>query len=215
MEPEFWRDRWNTGRIAFHLAAPNPRLVEHVGALGPGAGKRILVPLCGKSIDLAFLAAQGFDVVGVELVEDAARAFFVEQELEPSVTTTGSLVHYTAGSIAIVAGNFFETSVDRLGGAFDAVYDRAALIALPPSLRGTYATQVRSLVKPGATMLLVLLDFDAPDGPPFSVTEADARALYPDATFARLGSVDATADSANIVDRGATRVDEITLRVAL
>jgi len=213
MEPEFWRERWSSGRIGFHLATPNPRLLEHVGALTGSTTRRVLVPLCGKSLDLAFLGSHGFEVVGVELVEDAARAFFEEQELRPSVTTIGNLVHYAAGSVAIVAGDFFETSCERLGGPFDAAFDRAALIALPPELRERYVGKVRELLGPGAPILLVLLDFDAPGGPPFSVSESDASALYSGASITRLGSVDVFDDSPMLRERGATRACEITLRI--
>lgn len=215
MEPDFWRERWKAGAIAFHLAAPNPRLVEHASAIAPPAASRVLVPLCGKSVDLVHLAALGLEVVGVELVEDAARQFFAEQDLTPEISVVGPFTRYSHGGIAIFVGDFFESTPALLGGVFDAAFDRAAVIALPPSLRTRYATTLRSLLSPGAPVLIVLLTFDAPGGPPFSVSGDDLRALYPDDVLERVGSVEATAESPNLVARGATRVDEDTYALRL
>ena len=70
-------------------------------------------------------------------------------------------------------------------GTFDAVYDRASMIAVHPSLRGRYARQMGDVLRPGGTVLLVTVDRretssdDAKrDGPPFSIDEAEVRELY-------------------------------------
>ena len=89
MEPDFWRARWSEGRIGFHEGAPNAHLRQNLDVLA--GARRVLVPLCGKAEDLAFLAASGREVVGVELVEDAVRAFFAEHGLAPTVTREGPL----------------------------------------------------------------------------------------------------------------------------
>src|SRR5262245_40223150 len=128
MDADFWFQRWREGRIGFHEGAPNRFLVKYGDRL-TGA-RRILVPLCGKTEDLAYLASRGHDVVGIELVEDAVRQFFAEHHLTPSITQRGPFTNYTAGAITIVVGDFFATSPD-LVGSIDAIYDRAALVALP------------------------------------------------------------------------------------
>jgi thiopurine S-methyltransferase len=212
MEPEFWRDRWDSGRIGFHLAKPNPRLVEHWKDVAAPSIRRVLVPLCGKSLDLAYLADQGLEVVGVELVEAAAQAFFAERGVVPDVTTVGPFTRYASGPIAILVGDFFEATAERLGGVFDAAFDRAALIALPPEMRARYVATLRSLLRPHAPILLVLLDHGTPSGPPFAIREEEARALHADARVECLGRVDAGAEEA--ARFGTNRVEEITLRVA-
>jgi len=177
MEHDAWRQRWTEGRIGFHEGAPNAFLAQHAGLL---AGRdRVLVPLCGKTEDLAFLAARGHQVVGVELVEDAVRAFFSEHALAPDVTRDGVFVTYSHGPITVLAGDVFDVARDRTG-TIDAIYDRAALIALPPELRRRYAAHLRSLVAPGALMLVVTLEYpqDRMAGPPFAVDEAELRELY-------------------------------------
>jgi thiopurine S-methyltransferase len=138
-----------------------------------------LVPLCGKSEDLAFLAGRGHEVVGVELVEDAVRQFFAEHQITPSVDAREGLVRYGAGAITIYAGDFFATT-PALVGSIDGIYDRAALIALPPDLRARYVPHVRSLAPAAKRELLITLEYPAGsfDGPPFSVDEAEVRSRF-------------------------------------
>ena len=177
MDASFWRSRWQEGRIGFHEGRPNGFLERHLGRLG--ARRRVLVPLCGKAEDLAFLAGAGHEVIGVELVEDAVRAFFAEHAATPSVTPRGGLTEYRAGAITILAGDVFATT-PALVGAVDALYDRAALIALPAPMRARYVPHVRSLLAPGSPALCVTLEYDQArmDGPPFAVLEDELRALW-------------------------------------
>lgn len=182
MDPEFWRERWRTGKIGFHKDVPNAHLVEHharlVGHVSSGVRPRVLVPLCGKSVDVAYLAEQGADVVGVELVRSAAEAFFEERRLAPSATRDGPHVRLEAATIEIVVSDFFDVTPAELG-TFDGVWDRAALVALPPELRARYAPHLASFVAPGGQLLLVTLVFDGPPvGPPHSVPDAEVRALF-------------------------------------
>jgi thiopurine S-methyltransferase len=132
MTADYWRERWREGRTGFHLADVNPLLVEHSAVFSEAT--RILVPLCGKSADLEWLVAHGYEVVGVELVELAARAFFAERGFAPTRREDGDFVVYEHGKLAIWVGEFFATTSAQLG-LFDAVYDRAAMIALPAATR--------------------------------------------------------------------------------
>lgn len=187
MDTDFWRARWQEGQTAFNEGKPNSFLAGHHAVLAPC--KRILVPLCGKAEDLAYLAGQGHDVVGIELVEDAVRQFFAEHSTTPTITTDGALTRYAAGSITVLAGDFFAATATHVG-AIDGIYDRAALVALPPEMRGPYVTHLRTIA-PGATREL-LVSFDdpeaRPDGPPFSVPETEIHALFASATVELLES---------------------------
>jgi hypothetical protein len=147
MDPDFWHSRWTAGQIGFHEGTPNAHLVAHVAVLG--ASRRVLVPLCGKSEDLVFLADHGHQVVGVELVESAVQAFFAEHGVTPLVSKEGSLTRYAAENITLLVGDFFATTPALLGPV-DALYDRAALIALPAPMRSAYAKHVRALLPPGS-----------------------------------------------------------------
>lgn len=181
MEPQFWKDRWAENKIGFHEGKPNSFLAQHLDTL---RGPRVLVPLCGKSEDLAFLAASGRSVVGIELVEDAVAAFFVEHGVTPAIERRGPLAVYTADQITLIAGDFFAVSRADIGPV-DAVYDRAALIALPADLRPRYIAHLRSLVGAPSPVLLVTIEYpqDLMAGPPFSVVESEVRGYYPSATL--------------------------------
>ncbi|MGV3621784.1 MAG: thiopurine S-methyltransferase [Archangium sp.] len=177
MQPDFWKSRWAEGKIGFHEGRPNESLVKHFDVLR--GARRVFVPLCGKSEDLAYLASQGIEVVGVELVEDAVKAFFAEHGLDAQVTKKGVLTAYRAAGITIFAGDFFAVTPTDVGEV-DAFYDRAALIALPPPLREKYVAHVKTLVKRG---LLITVEYpqDKLDGPPFAVMQDEVAKHYPGA----------------------------------
>ena len=71
MEEAFWQARWAQGQIGFHLQEVNPYLQQHWPSLSIAPGSQVLVPLCGKSLDMAWLAGQGLRVLGVELADRA------------------------------------------------------------------------------------------------------------------------------------------------
>jgi thiopurine S-methyltransferase len=190
MDPGFWHSRWDAGIIGFHEGAPNAHLMNHAGELG--TGKRVLVPLCGKAEDLAFLAAHGHQVVGVELVESAVRAFFEEHGAIPIVTERGPFASYGAEAITVLAGDFFATTREIVGPV-DALYDRAAIVALPGTMRAAYVRQLRTLMPAGAPGLVITMEYrqDQMSGPPFSVPEAELRAHYEGLSLRRIAEVKA------------------------
>jgi thiopurine S-methyltransferase len=175
MEHSFWRERWNEGRIGFHEGKPNDLLERHADQLRG----RVLVPLCGKAEDLAFLAARGHEVIGVELVESAVRAFFAEHSVVPTEGKAGPLKRFSAANITLYAGDFFACTPE-LVGPVDTFYDRAAIVALPPELRARYVPHLRSLVNPGGRGLVITFEYPQPlmEGPPFSVAEDELRRHY-------------------------------------
>ncbi|HTL36611.1 MAG TPA: thiopurine S-methyltransferase [Kofleriaceae bacterium] len=175
MDPEFWRARWAEKQTAFHEGKTNHFLGKHVGRLTG----RVLVPLCGKTEDLAFLASMGHEVVGIELVETAVAEFFAEHNILPTITRTPDFAVYVCAGITIIAGDFFATT-RQLVGRVDSIYDRAAMVALPPEMRRRYVHHLRQLTPHATTLLLVTLDYpnDPLTRPPFSVSEENVRAEY-------------------------------------
>jgi thiopurine S-methyltransferase len=209
MDHAFWDERWRTGRIGFHAAAANPRLVEHRAALGAPAGRRVLVPLCGKTHDLTYLASLGFTVVGVEFVAQAAADFFSELgQGAPASSTVAGLPALSLGPITILVGDFFALAAPALG-PLHAIYDRAALVAVPPAARPAYAAQLAALASPGAGLLLINFTHDMGDGPPFTVPDAEVRALF-GASFAieKLAEHDILDAESRFRERGATFMNE-------
>ncbi|KLI97372.1 thiopurine S-methyltransferase [Luteimonas sp. FCS-9] len=178
MHPEFWHDRWATDRIGFHLDRPLPLLVAHWPALGLAPDARVFVPLCGKSLDMAWLAGQGHRVLGVELSPLAVRAFFDARGLVPEIHETAAGLHHVAGPYELIVGDTFALDAAVLADCA-AIYDRAALIALPPALRATYAATAWRRLPAGCRGLLITLEYPQHQkaGPPFSVDADEVHAL--------------------------------------
>lgn len=212
MEHSFWRQRWREGRIGFHRPDPNPHLVAHAEHLGEGA--RVLVPLCGKSVDVAWLGARAHSVVGVELVESAVASLFEEAGMSATRTVEGAFSRYAHESIEVYVGDFFELDPSALGH-FDAAFDRASMIALPPPLRARYVQKLRELLAPWATVLLVTLETDDDAGPPFSVSEREVREIYADAEVETLATANALDPSGPLSARGVRRAEEHVVRIRL
>ncbi|MDQ0649925.1 thiopurine S-methyltransferase [Pseudomonas cedrina] len=215
MEPEFWRERWARDQIGFHLPEVNPYLQRHWPQLALAEGVQVLVPLCGKSLDLMWLASHGLRVLGVELSQQAVEAFFNEQNLMPRITERGAFKVYQADLIEVWCGDFFAMDAEALANCA-ALYDRAALIALPPLMRARYAEHLNRLLPPGCKGLLVTLDYDQAQkaGPPFAVTDDEVKVLF--GSHWRLDVLeeqDILGESWKFVQEGVTRLDERVYRL--
>ena len=178
MEPDFWHERWQEGRIGFHPDRPLPLLCKHWPTLNLATGSRVFVPLCGKSVDMAWLAKRGHRVLGVELSEVAVRQFFDECGRGPATHESRFGMHYSAGPVELICGDACALDEGALADCA-AVYDRAALIALPPEMRARYADTLWRRLPAGCDGLLITLEYpqEQKNGPPFSVIEAEVRQL--------------------------------------
>jgi thiopurine S-methyltransferase len=209
MEPDFWHARWREHQIGFHQASVSPLLAKHHAQLGAPEGSRVLVPLCGKSLDLRWLAAQGRAVVGVELSPIAVDELFAEQKLSPEVDTHGPFTRKRAAGIELLCGDIFHLTPELLGPV-SALFDRAALVALPEPLRSRYAKLIAALLPAGARGLLVSFAYQPEvGGPPFSVDEATVRALWESAfSITALEHVDILDAEPRFKERGITSLHE-------
>lgn len=210
MEPKFWQERWARNQIGFHLPEVNPYLQRHWPQLALAQGAQVLVPLCGKSLDLMWLASHGLRVLGVELSEQAVKAFFSEQNLVPRITRRGVFSVYQADLIEVWCGDFFALDAEAVADCA-ALYDRAALIALPPLMRAQYAEHLHQLLRPGCQGLLITLDYDQTQkaGPPFAVTDDEVKVLFGSQwTLGVLEQQDILGESWKFVQDGVTQLDE-------
>lgn len=176
-DPEFWHNKWAANQIGFHLEDVNPLLIRFWSETAPKRDDKVLVPLCGKSEDLVWLANQHDSVQGVELSQIAVRSFFAEHFYTPRVTRLNAQHElYQFDELAIFTGDFFTAPVESV----DLIYDRAALVALPKEMRSDYAQRLLQLLKPGGRVLLVSMDYVQTElpGPPFSVPESEIRMLF-------------------------------------
>ena len=179
MDHNFWLDRWQNADIGFHQEAAHDSLVRHWPSIGVPKSAHVLVPLCGKSLDMVWLAGQGHAVIGTELAEAAVDQFFAERSRTPASVTEGAFVVKRAGPFEIWCGDHLQLDpavTRRIGG----VFDRAALVAMPRVMQQAYADQFAALTPTGIPVLLVTLDYDPSemDGPPFPITPQRIDELF-------------------------------------
>ncbi|AWF80636.1 thiopurine S-methyltransferase [Microbulbifer sp. A4B17] len=175
MKEEFWHDKWERNDIGFHEASGNSLLNEFFTELSLSPGDRIFLPLCGKTKDIAWLLKQEISVVGCELSEGAVEQLFNEMSVVPKVNQIGKLKCYSSENIDIFVGNIFDLSREELGPV-TAVYDRAALVALPGDTRVQYVKHLLDITQI-APQLLISFQYEQAlmAGPPFSV---GSRLIY-------------------------------------
>jgi thiopurine S-methyltransferase len=230
MDKRFWIERWETNNIGFHHADVNPFLSAFLPDLLHDKGVHtIFLPLCGKSIDLVYLAKLGHKVIGVELSPLAVEAFFRENSLTYKITQddswSGKIFNCQELPIHLLQGDFFSLSNTGkiLGPLFqnlDRAYDRAALIALPAELRARYLPQLRKLVPPTQLLnfryLMITLEYGGNRqdlGPPFSVSTDEVALLACDAglTFSQLKRESHPTNLERFASQGVTSMTDTVL----
>lgn len=171
------------------------------GTSSSGGSRRVFVPLCGKAVDMAYLA--GLEsvekVVGVDGISVAIEEFAKEQPQlnvqrvscdDDTATGKNSIDHsveqWDGKKISLFVADFFGLTETEtlLGSKFDAIYDRGSLVAINPNMRDNYLDVIGKLIAPGGKILLVTLERRGDDeavvkkGPPFSISETTVRALF-------------------------------------
>lgn len=153
-------------KIGWHRDTVNKFLIKYVHELTGGRSNlRVFVPLCGKSLDMLWLAEQGHNVVGVEVAKQAIESFFEENDLTFSVekvklaATVDPVDVYKCveKKIIIFCCDLFVLSEEDVGGRFDAIWDRGSLSAMQPAVvnRGKkYAKKLHSLLAADGNYLL-------------------------------------------------------------
>ncbi|MCS6884658.1 MAG: thiopurine S-methyltransferase [Acidobacteriota bacterium] len=181
MDAKFWQDRWEKGQIGFHLQTVNPHLIKWWPRLNLAPQTAVFVPLCGKTLDIPWLIKQGHYVVGVEISPVAIRQFLQENNLSARVTQNDKFERYEADSLCLLCGDYFDLQPEDVGNV-SAVYDRAALVALPEKERFRYTAKLKTLLNKPSRMLLITLEYDqtARPGPPFSVPPQEVPKHYAD-----------------------------------
>jgi len=179
MQADFWLERWEQKQIGFHEEDINSHLQNFWGKLNLPANSKIFVPLCGKSKDILWLLAQGYEVLGVELSPIAVEEFFTENNLQYQITEHKAFQCWQAENLTIYQGDFFDLNSHDLTDC-TAIYDRASMIALPPEMRQKYLQYLTRIVPALSRTLLITLDYDQNlmQGPPFSISENEVRQSF-------------------------------------
>ncbi|MBT8041135.1 MAG: thiopurine S-methyltransferase [Xanthomonadales bacterium] len=215
MESEFWHECWEQGRLGFHQEDYNRHMVRFFPGLNLAHGAHVLVPLCGKSRDMLWLREQGYRVTGIELSERAVGDFFEENALDAGIREIDGGTAWKTGTLEILCCDLFETGLDVLDPV-DAVYDRAALPALPGYMRREYATLMTQHLPLNTITLLLAMEYPQQqmEGPPFSVSPAEIEMLFGlDHEIDVLRSEACLDTHARWKDRGLTRLVENVYRL--
>ena len=228
MDIDFWLERWKNNETGFHQTTINPYLTYFYGEKGAPPELReklkVFVPLCGKSKDMLWLSQAGYKVFAVECSDSAVKAFFEENALNYKHAVSdhkGQNKHalYMSSdqksAIEIFQGDFFTLHKKDLEDVTD-VFDRAALVALPPEMRKQYVKKMAEILKPGTRTLLVTLTYDQTqmDGPPFSVSEDNVTELYSDYfKIDKLCFKDTINDEPRMQERGLTSLIETVYKL--
>jgi thiopurine S-methyltransferase len=215
VQPDFWHDRWRTAQIGFHQPTVDGNLIQHWQNLSLPKTARVLVPLCGKSLDLLWLRERGNRVVGVEISNVALEAFFAENGVAARRLTLHHFDFYGAENLECFGGDLFQLTAEDLGPV-DAVYDRGSLISWSPEQRDQYVEHLTALTGVGTRTLLITLEYPQAQmkGPPFSVDTEEVHRL-----FARHHSIDELArrdilaNELRMRTRGITSLMEVCYRI--
>jgi thiopurine S-methyltransferase len=209
MRPSFWIDLWREGRTGFHQAAVQSSLEKFWPDLAPASS--VLVPLCGKSLDMLWLEQQGLEVTGVEVAEQAVKEFCQENGLAFSVSNDEghTTYHLRNRNIRLIVDDYFNFAESYTGGRFDSLYDRAALVALPEELRKRYVTACRKLLceKPAGMLITLEYEQELMPGPPFSVPVTEVQRLWP-GLLSCVESCDVLDDLPKAREAGISRLEE-------
>ncbi len=179
MEARFWHNKWQRGEIGFNQDRPHIALKKYWPDLGLTENSEVFVPLCGKSVDMIALQKQSHKIIGVEICLPAINDFFAENNIQFTKHKNSEFDIYESGDYKIYHGDFFKLKANHLRN-IKAVYDRAALIALPKDMQKDYAEHLRQILPKGTVILLVTLEYDQSkiSGPPFSTPQKQVEKLF-------------------------------------
>lgn len=178
-----WSKCWINKSTNWHRSIYSPDLLRFYPSCIAKMGRKstVLVPLCGKTLDLIWLAGNGEKVIGIEVVEQACHEFFRENNIPYVVekVQSGDCRIFTsqvdALDITIFNCDFYALTVELTGRRCDAVWDRGSFVAINPDMRIPYAKQLASLMNNGGKSLLSALEYDYRErhdpGPPFCISE--------------------------------------------
>ncbi|MFK8080460.1 MAG: thiopurine S-methyltransferase [Granulosicoccus sp.] len=225
MKAQYWQQKWDEEKIGFHQADINKRLMTYWPQLSSASTEAptrldenqkncVFVPLCGKSLDMLWLHKQGHQVLGIELSEKAAHAFFNDNHLNFDTHRKGQFTHFVgtgkALGITLMVGDYFALEAEHCASC-DAFYDRASMIAMSPDMREQYTRQLARLMRAESTGLLLTISYDQShmQGPPFSVADTSVHELLSNSFIIKeLAHFSGPERLGNLKQRGLETLDE-------
>jgi len=159
--PDFWDTRYRDGTTPWDAGGVPPRLLAWLE--NERSPMRVLVPGCGSGYEVKRFAEHGDDVIGID---------FSDAAIDAARRTLGRLAP------RVSKADFFTFSAP----AFDVVYERTFMCALPPRERQRWAQRVAQLVRGGGLLAGFFFLADKDRGPPFGIAARDLHTLL-DANF--------------------------------
>jgi len=212
-----WHSHWKSDKPGFHEGRVNDYLKQYLSLFELQTGDTVFIPLCGKAVDILWLARQGFNVIGVELSKVAVESFFEESSLEYERQQIGEFSIYTAKNITLYQGDYMQLQANQLVNC-KLVYDRASIVAIESFNRAAYVAKMLELIPNATPMLIVLLEYDQTQmkGPPFSVPAREVIELYQaQYRVERLQSEELIEIQAHWKQRGLTSLTETALSLTV
>jgi len=164
-DKEFWNNRWVKNAIEFHRPVPNDVLLQSLQYWTPVSDKStapvVFIPLCGKTLDLLYLAQQGYRVCGVEFIQRAAEDFFNEHinevgRMKTEQRTSDCLVLSSEKlPIIIYVCDIFHPELRHFiqedhHAPVSHIWDRGSFVAINPNDRLRYLKSLLPLLPPPA-----------------------------------------------------------------
>ncbi|XP_077352059.1 putative thiopurine S-methyltransferase isoform X2 [Festucalex cinctus] len=185
IELKEWEQRWMENRISFHKPQVHEMLASKIDkALAGRKGVRFFFPLCGKAVDMKWLADMGHSIVGVEISEKAIQQFFMENNLTYSEERIAALhgakvFRNLEKNISLYNCDLYNLSTSVVG-QFGAIWDRGSLVAINPRDREKYASTIVPLMANDCKYLLdtLLYNPEIYEGPPFLVPDEEVHLLF-------------------------------------
>jgi thiopurine S-methyltransferase len=152
--------------------------------------------------------------VGIDLSALALEDFFLENKLSYEKDDIDGFVRFTgtqdAKGITLLAGDYFSLKPSMTAHC-QALYDRAALIAMPNTMRADYVDHLVTLMPTASHGLLLAIAYDQSlmHGPPFSVSDEHVRTLlHTGFDVNELAHYSGPERVGNLADRGLETLDE-------
>jgi len=173
------------GKPPWDIGRPQPAF-EGLADAGEIAGP-VLDVGCGTGENALFLAARGFEVVGVDAVETAVEA--ARRKAAARGLEAGFLVHDAL-------------ALEGLGRRFATVIDSGLFHTFDDRERGLFVTSLAAvLTLRGRYYVLCFSERELRDGGPRRVTQAELRAAFDSPPF-RVLSIEEAEMAANLDDGG-------------
>ncbi|CAK8674631.1 unnamed protein product [Clavelina lepadiformis] len=177
----YWRNLWKNDQAWFHMSDAHPDMLKFQDQFLRD-NCRVYVPLCGKSVDLKYLADKGHEVVGCEFCETAILQFFEEQSIKyeryQHPTAPYEIFKATDKNITIYKGDFFALG-SSIMGKVDAIWDRGSFVAIDPSRRREYADVIYDVINADGKYLLYSVEYEGNiSSTPYNVQEQEIDDIF-------------------------------------